>query len=115
MSDPRESRKPVLSEFADDPEMRELVELFAEEMPEKIAGFEAAMTGCRLDDLRRQAHQLKGAAGGYGFGVVGEAAGRLEARLVSSPAGSDATAFLDQVRRDVSELLELCRSVRARP
>ena len=114
MPDSVESRKPLLSEFVDDPDMRELVEMFVDEMPGKIAGFESALSGGKLDDLRRLAHQLKGAAGGYGFGVVGDAAGRLEERLVSSPAGSDASMFLEQVRRDVSELLDLCRSVRAR-
>lgn len=115
MSDPFQSRKPVFSEFANDPDMCELVELFANEMPEKINRFEAAIAGEKLEELRRLAHQLKGSAGGYGFGIVGEAAGRLEERLVSSPGASGSAAFLDQVKRDLDDLLDLCRSVRARP
>jgi HPt (histidine-containing phosphotransfer) domain-containing protein len=115
MSDPFQSRKPVFSEFANDPDMCELVETFADEMPEKISRFESAIADQKLDELRRLAHQLKGAAGGYGFGVVGEAAGRLEELLVSSPSVAGSDAFLDEVKRDLADLLDLCRSVRARP
>ena len=43
--------------------MRELVDLFTSEMPTKIANFEKAIAGEQLDELRRLAHQLKGAAG----------------------------------------------------
>ncbi len=111
MPDPVPNQGLIISEFADDPDMRELVELFAQEMPAKIQNFQTALEGSRMDDLRRLAHQLKGSAGGYGFGVVGDAAGRLEHRLVS--AGADPAAVLDQVRRDVEDLLTLCRNVRA--
>lgn len=112
MPDQSRTSKPILSEFADDPDMRELVEMFAQEMPARIADFQAAFDAGKFDDLRRLAHQLKGAAGGYGFGVVGDAAGRLEEHLASSAAGS--VEFLGRVRREVQDLLDLCRSVRAR-
>ncbi|MCC6426310.1 MAG: Hpt domain-containing protein [Phycisphaerales bacterium] len=115
MPEPSVPSRPIISEFADDPDMQELVQIFASEMPGKIAGFEQALAGQRLDELRRLAHQLKGAAGGYGFGVVGDAAGRLESRLQSAADGSAAVASIEQVRRDVEEVLALCRSVRAAP
>ncbi len=115
MLDPSQSRKPVFSEFCNDPDMRELVELFAGEMPGKVAVFENALAAGRWDDLRRLAHQLKGAAGGYGFGSVGEAAGRIEQRLIALPADSANASALDDVKRDIENLLEMCRSVRARP
>jgi diguanylate cyclase (GGDEF)-like protein/PAS domain S-box-containing protein len=75
------SIEPLVSTFADDPEMGEIVEQFAANLPAQVEAIGAAL---RLDDrqeLRLLAHQLKGAAGGYGFPSLTEAAARLEASL----------------------------------
>ncbi|MCG3121756.1 MAG: hypothetical protein GIKADHBN_00127 [Phycisphaerales bacterium] len=112
MSEQSRSSEPIFSDFADDPDMQELVELFAQEMPAKIEKVRSAFEAGRFDDLRRLAHQLKGAAGGYGFGVVGDAAGRLEEHLATSAAGS--AGSIEQIKKDVQALLDLCRNVRAR-
>lgn len=113
MTDSPSNPRFIVSEFADDPDMRELVGMFLEEMPARIAVIEAASREGRVDELRRLAHQLKGAAGGYGFGVVGAAAGRLEKALSVAHAGSDVTTDLNAVRAQVEGLLDLCRNVRA--
>ncbi|HRJ49439.1 MAG: Hpt domain-containing protein [Phycisphaeraceae bacterium] len=114
MADPRPNPRFIVSEFADDPDMRELVAMFLDEMPDRIGMIEAASREGRVGDLRRLAHQLKGAAGGYGFGVVGEAAGRLEEALTAEASGSEPSADLVAIRAQVEELLDMCRSVRAR-
>lgn len=95
------------SEFADDPDMRELVELFVREMPQRAESLEAAWSGGRADELRRLAHQLRGASAGYGFAALGTQAGRVEDLLRSA----DPSSVLGGVREQVDELVRLCRSV----
>jgi len=82
MPDP-ESSTPIRSEFASDPDINDCVRQE------------------RWDELRRIAHQLKGASGGYGFSPLGEAAAALERDI-------DAEAELEALRRDAERLIALC-------
>lgn len=75
------SLAPIYSTLADDPEMAELVEMFVDEAPEKLERLETLLAAEDWDELKRLAHQLKGAAGGYGFAVVTDCAQRLESTL----------------------------------
>lgn len=72
------SSGPVRSELADDPDFREILSEFALALPERSAGLVAAHRGGRADELRIQAHQLKGAGGGYGFPELSNLAAELE-------------------------------------
>jgi HPt (histidine-containing phosphotransfer) domain-containing protein len=110
MSEYPPDRTPILSDFASDPDMRDLVEMFVMEMPQKVTVMESAMAESRWDILRRMAHQMKGAAGGYGFAVVSESAGHLEHQLLRTSAPADEQA-IQAVRRQVDELVDLCRRV----
>jgi len=58
---PRESAEnaPLRSDFHDDPDMKDIVRAFLEEIP-------------------RVVHQMKGAGGGYGFQEISNAAAQLE-------------------------------------
>ncbi len=100
---------PLRSAFADDQDMREIVEVFVSEMPQKVEALAALWREQKLDDLRRLAHQLKGAGGGYGFPTVGQAAGDLEQSIDAMGHGS--AARVDELRRRFDELSRLCRSV----
>ncbi len=69
----------------DDP-LAELRARFAARTRERVAAMQALVAGWRagrasgpLDDLRRQAHQLAGSAGTFGFAALAEAAASLEA------------------------------------
>jgi HPt (histidine-containing phosphotransfer) domain-containing protein len=104
------SHEPIRSAFANDPDMREIVEMYVQEMPERISRLEDVWRGQHLDELKRLAHQIKGASGGYGFEPVGEAAGRLEHALVKLSEGS-AQVTLEQMRGQFGELLDMCRRV----
>jgi HPt (histidine-containing phosphotransfer) domain-containing protein len=106
MQDPEQSGAPIRSDFAGDPDMVELIEYFVSELPDRAAAVTDCMRDRRWEDLRRLAHQLKGASGGYGFGALGEAAASLEHDL-------DAQADLDAIQRDVDALLALCGRVSA--
>jgi HPt (histidine-containing phosphotransfer) domain-containing protein len=92
-----------VSEFADDPDMIELVELFVAGIPAQIARLDAARAAGDPDGVRRLAHQIKGAAGGYGFPTITDAAGVLEATTAGGAPFEEAFAAL----------VQLCRCVRA--
>lgn len=96
------SRDHLQSEFADDPEMQDLVELFVSELPERVAVLRSGLESNALEQVQRVAHQLKGASGGYGFPMIGDCAARVEVAVKTGAA-------LEQIRRCVDELAELCR------
>lgn len=99
--------RPLVSQYADDPEMAELVGLFVHELPDRLRAFAAAWSEKRVEDLRRMAHQLKGAAPGYGFPAIGQAAGSLESRLKTLPP-EDGAAALESLAEEFRRLVELC-------
>lgn len=98
---------PLKSEFAGDPDMVELLEMFLTELPQRIAAIDDAARAGRLSDLQRLAHQLKGASAGYGFPSIGEAAAKVEAGLKLPQPSPELT--LAAVERSITELLTLCR------
>ncbi|HEX4070313.1 MAG TPA: Hpt domain-containing protein [Planctomycetaceae bacterium] len=69
---------PVRSTFADDEDFVELLRAFADTIPEKQQTVLELRRAGSFDELRRWAHQLKGAAGGYGFPELTEVAAELE-------------------------------------
>ncbi len=95
---------PVRSEFSDDPDMRELVEVFVDEMPDRIEAIQNTWSEQDLEGLRQIAHQLKGASGGYGFSPLGDVAMELEYSIRE-------TAEIDEIRQHVDELVDMCNRV----
>ncbi|MCA9287476.1 MAG: Hpt domain-containing protein [Phycisphaerales bacterium] len=93
----------LISEFVDDADMRELVDLFVSELPQRIEAIRGALGTQRYRDLQRLAHQLKGAAGGYGFPTIGAAAGVLEGTLKQNDEPPVA-----RLRGEVDALIALC-------
>ena len=103
--DPARSSGPIRSEFADDRDMIELVRSFVDEMDARIKAIEGAATEGDAERMATVAHQLKGAAGGYGFPIVSEVAWGLERALRHE--GQD----LADLRGQIDELLAVCRRV----
>jgi len=64
----------LISVYENDPEMAEIVALFVAEMPDRIAELKQAVDDGDIELAHTIAHQLKGAAGGYGFERLGEIA-----------------------------------------
>jgi histidine phosphotransfer protein HptB len=95
----------LYSTLADDPDIGELVELFIDELPERIAALQAAFAAGDVEALRRCAHQLKGAAGSYGFDAMTPALQSLEQRagqdrplIELQPLLDEVTSFAGRVR-----------------
>lgn len=72
---------PLLSEFAGDADMAELIDYFISELQERVDSLAEAWREHDVRRLRTLAHQLKGAAGGYGFPIITERAAELESAL----------------------------------
>ncbi len=100
------SEAALYSSLGDDPDLAEIVEMFVDEMSERIEKFEQLLEATDWESLRRAGHQLKGAAGSYGFDQLTSYAARVEA---ASQEGQD---DLEEIKAAVEELVEMCRRVR---
>ncbi len=101
---------PIRSDYANDADMAELVELFVSEMPERVQGLMNSWTEQKLDEVSRCAHQLKGACGGYGFPSLSTAAGELEKSLHALADGSNSSST-QELRAKFEELIRLCQRI----
>ena len=96
----------VYSHLAADPDLGELVDLFVQEMPDRINALDAQAKSRDWNELTRTAQQIKGAAGSYGFDEITPYAARLEAAAREAQPEEKILSALD-------ELLSLCRRVRS--
>jgi len=92
------SNEPIFSEFASDPEMAELIVQFVSELPDRVGSLMTNWHSQNYPEVKRAAHQLKGASAGYGFPAIGLAASRVESGLRGRSA--------DQITQDAARLIE---------
>jgi HPt (histidine-containing phosphotransfer) domain-containing protein len=102
---PTQQTAPLISTLASDPDMIELVEFFVEEIDDRINTIQASAQADDMAGLRTVAHQLKGAAGGYGFEPISHTAAELE-RLIDA---TEADKVSEAIQQQVDELIGLCR------
>jgi CheY-like chemotaxis protein/HPt (histidine-containing phosphotransfer) domain-containing protein len=95
---------PLVSEM-DDPDMHDLVAKFVENVKQHATTLESALRADDRETVRKTAHQLKGAAGGYGFPTITSAAQRLE---LAAREG-------EPLAQKVAEVVELCRRATVNP
>jgi len=107
VSEEQVSGPPIISNLGDDEDFVELVEMFVSELPDRVESMRKAIEENDMDALRRLAHQLKGAAGGYGFPSITD-----NARVVEQ--SSEAAEDLASVRQQVEELADMCQRARAK-
>jgi HPt (histidine-containing phosphotransfer) domain-containing protein len=96
----------IFSTLLDDPDLVELVELFVGELPDRTAQLAKAMQSGDMAEVGRYAHQLKGAAGSYGFECVTPYAAKLERAARSGEPE-------DRVQSALDELRAICARLRA--
>jgi HPt (histidine-containing phosphotransfer) domain-containing protein len=96
----------LYSRFGGDAELAEIVEMFLGELPGRTATILAQLDASDWDGLRRSAHQLRGAAGSYGFDPITPRAARVESALIQHEPEQ-------QIREAVTALVDLCRRARS--
>lgn len=94
------------SVLADDPVLSEIVTLFIDELPLRVRHMKAHFGCANWEELARLAHQLKGAAGSYGFDQLTPFAVRLEKAVRSGEHQAAVAVALD-------DLAAACQCVRA--
>jgi histidine phosphotransfer protein HptB len=105
MSQTCQASTPLYSTLAEDPDLGAIVELFVEELSGRVDNLIQHLNSGHWEPLRRVAHQLKGAAGSYGFAPITSGAARLEDAIRQSLPE-------EEIRRACNELVELCRHAR---
>lgn len=86
------------SELRDDPELGPLARQFALALPVRVQALRDAVMRGEDATALRLAHQLKGAAGSYGFPAIGDSARALEGPIAKSDAVA-CSILLDRLAR----------------
>jgi HPt (histidine-containing phosphotransfer) domain-containing protein len=97
---PDSSDTPLYSELAGDADLDGILAEFLETLGARAAALQTALAESDLPNLRRLAHQLKGAAGSYGFPTITEQAKTVEAALATNDPA--------KISRTVATLCTLC-------
>ncbi|TWT30588.1 Hpt domain-containing protein [Blastopirellula retiformator] len=98
--------QPLFSDLGDDPDLAEIVDMFVSEMPDRIESMLRCVDQNDWEGLGRIAHQLKGAAGSYGFGQITPYAAQLE-HDCRNDTGEQ------QMINSFRELASICRRIRS--
>ena len=104
MSSDVKQMEPLYSSLASDPLLGEIVDMFVDEMPDRVESLQQYHQQGDWEGLRRTAHQLKGAAGSYGFESISPCAAEVEdaIRRDDSP---------ETIVQSLERLVELCNRV----
>jgi CheY-like chemotaxis protein/HPt (histidine-containing phosphotransfer) domain-containing protein len=95
---------PLVSELAGDPDMAEAIDHYVARLRMTTEVLARVLAGEQAPDLVRTVHQMKGAAGGYGFKQITAAAAEVEQCLkAAAPSGQRDAAL--------ARLIGLCRRV----
>ncbi|GAB5496178.1 MAG: hypothetical protein Phyf2KO_12580 [Phycisphaerales bacterium] len=93
----------IRSEFADDPDMHDLVYEYVSKMATRIEKMTTAFEQGEREQLIRLTHQLKGSGGGYGFPMLTSLAAELEKTLLDIGEGD-----LSKAEQPFTALVEVC-------
>ena len=90
---------PLVSSFADDQDIAELIDVYVAELPDRLQAIQGAQQRDDLVELALHAHRLKGSGGSHGFDLLTEVAAEVEhaARDRARPRLDQALLRLHQV------------------
>jgi PAS domain S-box-containing protein len=94
----------TLNRLLSKPATAKLVERFLGGLPQRLNGLQEAFKSGDQNQLKTLAHQLKGAAGGYGFAAISQAAGKIEAAVATS-------AEAPAIEEHLAGLMTLCTQI----
>ncbi|MDR2642136.1 MAG: Hpt domain-containing protein [Planctomycetaceae bacterium] len=100
--------KPIYSSIADESGMWDLVAMFIDEMPERIAKFGVLLESGDCEGLLRFAHQFKGSAGSYGFAELSFAAEKVVTAIKTEQPKNQIAAL-------TKNLIDLCKAASIKP
>jgi len=100
--------EPLYSTLGADPLLAEIVDMFVDEIPDRVERLLEQLWSGDLEAVRRTAHQLKGAAGSYGFETISPFAAEVESAIRANEPE-------EAIRLSVKQLVELCDRVRHMP
>ncbi len=100
--EPEVREEALRSTYADNLRMAELIQEFVGGLPKRIALLDGHLSGGKMEELQRLAHQMSGAAGCYGFPTITDAARELDEAL---RAGKERVVLKEKV----DKLVTLCR------
>ena len=80
----------VFSELDDDPDLADLIDNFVEGLDRHVQTMRQALNNSDFELLQREAHQMKGAGGSYGYPKLTEVAKAIEdaAKAEDTEAGT---------------------------
>ena len=87
-----------------EPSIQKLLVKFVSRLPERVTTMRNLLDEQNMENLRQAVHQLKGAAGGYGFPQLTELAGRAEQKIRNGDP-------VEAVKAEIDSLVELVRSI----
>ncbi|MDA0282606.1 MAG: ATP-binding protein [Planctomycetota bacterium] len=96
------SIEPLVSDFADDADMCEIIEMFIDGLEERLETIRKAFDDRNFTTVSGIAHQLKGAAGGYGYPTLSELAFDVEQKAKTNQPE-------DQIQASLMILVEQCK------
>lgn len=96
----------IYSTLGDDPDLADIVEMFVDEMPERVEVLTGFFIAKNWEELGRMAHQLKGTAGSYGFDDLTPGAAILDEAVRKRHSDSEISSAIDV-------LVDMCHRVRA--
>jgi len=83
----------IVSQFAGEPEMAEILEAFVQRLAGQVAAMREALDVGKYEYLQRLAHSLKGSGGSYGYPSLTEASRALEQAARAKEIGAARTAL----------------------
>ena len=95
--------EPIQSEFADDPDLAEIIDQFVTGLAEQLKAMREALANNHHEEVQRLAHRLKGAGGSYGYPLLTEVSKTLEDAAKAQDVEWAGVA--------ISELAKLCEAV----
>ena len=98
--------EPLFSSFHDDPAMGELLHGWVAELSGRARLVETALSENDVEKLKRLIRSFKSEGSTYGFEVISEVAGRVEASLFTDGKP-------ESVRKEVEKLVRFCGQARA--
>ncbi len=98
LSTPTSCGERLYSSFQDDPDFHDLLVDFVAATHDRRTALKTQFDAGCWDEVRRLAHQIKGAGGGYGFDSLSQVAAQLEeACRKTDPSIDEISVRLDQV------------------